>query len=158
MELGLRLGPDPRIVATTTPRPIPLLRDLIGDPMTVVTRGSTYDNLPNLAPGFIARVRKKYEGTRLGRQELHAELLEDVPGALWTGERIEANRLAAAPCDLLRIVVAVDPAVTSGEGANETGIVIAGLGVNGYGYVIEDMSGRMSPDGWARRAVRAYHH
>jgi phage terminase large subunit-like protein len=159
LELGLRLGSSPRIVATTTPRPILLLRQLLCDPMTVVTRGSTYDNIPNLPPEFIARVKKKYEGTRLGRQELHAELLEDVPGgALWTRERIEANRLAVVPCDMVRIVVAVDPAVTSGEGANETGIVVAGLDVNGHGYLIEDLSGRMSPDGWAQRAVRAYHH
>src|SRR5712692_308278 len=157
MELGLRLGPDPRIVATTTPRPIQLLRDLIRDPMTVVTRGSTYDNLPNLAPGFIDRVLKKYEGTRLGRQELHAELLEDVPGALWTRKLIEASRVSAVPCELCRIVVAVDPAVSSGEQSNETGIIIAGLGANGHGYVLQDQSGRLSPDSWAQRAVRGYH-
>src|SRR5713226_309112 len=157
MELGLRLGPDPRIVATTTPRPIQLLRDLIRDPMTVVTRGSTYDNLPNLAPGFIDRVLKKYEGTRLGNQELHAELLEDVPGALWTRKIIEASRVPAFPSELCRIVVAVDPAVSSGEESNETGIIIAGLGANGHGYVLKDLSGRFSPDGWARLAVRGYH-
>jgi phage terminase large subunit-like protein len=124
--------------------------------MTVVTRGSTYDNLPNLAPGFIDRVLKKYEGTRLGRQELHAELLEDVPGALWTRKRIEASRVSAVPCELRRIVVAVDPAVSSGEEANETGIIIAGLGANGHGYVLQDLSGRFSPDAWARLAVRGY--
>jgi phage terminase large subunit-like protein len=125
--------------------------------MTVVTRGSTYDNLPNLAPGFIDRVLKKYEGTRLGRQELHAELLEDVPGALWTRKLIEASRVSAVPCELCRIVVAVDPAVSNGEEANETGIIIAGLGVDGHGYVLKDLSGRFSPDGWARLAVRGYH-
>ena len=158
MELGLRLGPDPRIVATTTPRPIPLLRELIRDPMTVVTRGSTYDNLLNLAPGFIDRVLKKYEGMRLGRQELHAELLEDVPGALWTRELIEASRVPVFPSELRRIVVAVDPAVSNGEESNETGIIVAGVAANGHGYVLEDLSGRLSPDGWARQAVRAYHH
>jgi phage terminase large subunit-like protein len=158
MELGLRLGPDPRIVATTTPRPIPLLRELIRDPMTVVTRGSTYDNLPNLAPGFIDRVLKKYEGTRLGRQELHAELLEDVPGALWTRKLIEASRVPVFPSELRRVVVAVDPAVSSGEESNETGIIVAGVAANGHGYVLEDLSGRLSPDGWARQAVRAYHY
>ena len=126
--------------------------------MTVVTRGSTYDNLPNLAPGFIDRVLKKYEGTRLGRQELHAELLEDVPGALWTRKLIEASRVPAFPSELCRIVVAVDPAVSSGEESNETGIIVAGVAANGHGYVLEDLSGRLSPDGWARQAVRAYHH
>jgi phage terminase large subunit-like protein len=158
LELGLRLGSNPQIVATTTPRPIPLLRQLLRDPMTVVTRGSTFDNIANLPAAFIQRVRTKYEGTRLGRQELYAELLEDVPGALWTRECIEANRLVAAPCDMRRIVVAIDPAATSGEGANETGIIIAGEGIDGNGYVLKDLSGRMPPDAWAQIAVRGYHH
>jgi phage terminase large subunit-like protein len=158
LEFGLRLGPSPRVVGTTTPRPIPLLRQLLRDPMTVVTRGSTYDNIPNLPSTFIARMRNKYDGTRLGRQELHAEMLEDVPGALWTRQLIEANRLSEVPCDVQRIVVAIDPAVASGEGANETGIIVAGLGVDGQGYVKEDMSGRMSPGRWAQMAVHAYHH
>jgi phage terminase large subunit-like protein len=102
-------------------------------------------------------VLKKYEGTRLGRQELHAELLEDVPGALWTRKLIEASRVSAVPCELCRIVVAVDPAVSGGEDSNETGIIIAGLGANGHGYVLQDHSGRLSPDGWAQRAVHGYH-
>jgi phage terminase large subunit-like protein len=101
--------------------------------MTVVTRGSTYDNLPNLAPGFIARMRERYEGTRLGRQELYAELLEDVPGALWTHGLVEGTRVAAVPCELYRIVVAIDPAVTSNEDSNETGILVAGLGADSAG-------------------------
>jgi phage terminase large subunit-like protein len=124
--------------------------------MTVVRRGSTYDNLPNLAPGFIHRVLKKYEGTRLGRQELHAELLEDVPGALWSRKLIEKNRVDASS-ELCRIVVAIDPAVSSGEEANETGIIIAGLGTDGHGYVLRDVSGRLSPDDWAQQAVGGYH-
>ncbi len=158
LELGLCLGLDPRVVATTTPRPIELLRELLRDPRVKVTRGSTYDNLENLAPSFVQRVRTKYEGTRLGRQELHAELLEDVPGALWTRDQLDACRVEAWPRDLYRTVVAIDPAVTGGEDASETGIIIASMSPDGHGYVMKDLSGRMSPDAWARKAVQGYHH
>jgi phage terminase large subunit-like protein len=158
LQLGLRLGPDPRIVATTTPRPIPWLVNLLKDPMTVQTRGSTYDNEFNLPPNYIQRVRAKYEGTRLGRQEVYAEVLEDVPGALWSRELVEASRRSCVPCQLVRIVVAIDPAVTAGEEADETGIIVAGLGEDGRGYLLQDCSGRLSPAGWAQQAVHAYHH
>jgi phage terminase large subunit-like protein len=158
LEFGLRLGTDPRIVATTTPRPIPLLRELIADRRTIVTRGSTYDNSDNLAPGYIARMREKYEGTRLGRQELYAELLEDVPGALWTHGLLGGTRVAACPCEIYRIVVAIDPAVSNHADSNETGIMVVGLGEDGDAYVLEDLSGRFSPAAWAQLAVRAYHH
>jgi predicted phage terminase large subunit-like protein len=157
VEFGLRLGARPRIVATTTPRPIKWIRDRLRDhPMTVVTRGSTYDNAVNLAPSFLDRMKKTYEGTRLGRQELHAEFLEDVPGALWQSENIEEHRVQRAP-DLDRVVIGIDPAVTSGEDAHETGIIIAGKGRDGHAYVIEDLSCRLSPDGWARQAISGYH-
>ncbi len=156
LEFGLRLGNHPRIVATTTPRPIKLIRDLLKDRMTVVTRGSTYDNIANLAPSFLDRMVMKYENTRLGRQELYAELLEDVPGALWQRQIIDQHRVPRVP-DLTRIVVGIDPAMTSGEDANETGIIIAGKGRDGQAYVLDDLSCRLSPDGWARRAVSAYH-
>ena len=155
LEFGLRLGSRPRIVATTTPRPIKLIRDLLQDPMTVVTRGSTYDNAANLAPSFMERMAKKYEGTRLGRQELHAEMLDDVPGALWQRQNIEQHRVSRVP-DLVRIIVGVDPAMTSGEDANETGIIIAGKSRDGHVYVLEDLSCRLSPDAWGRRAVSGY--
>jgi len=155
LEFGLRLGARPRIVATTTPRPIKLIRDLLQDPMTVVTRGTTYDNAANLAPSFMERMAKKYEGTRLGRQELHAEMLDDVPGALWQRPNIEQYRVARVP-DLVRIIVGVDPAMTSGEDANETGIIVAGKSRDGHVYVLEDLSCRLSPDGWGRRAVSGY--
>jgi predicted phage terminase large subunit-like protein len=154
--LGLRLGTDPRVVATTTPRPTPLIRELMADPATSVTRGSTYDNAANLAPAFLQTIIRRYEGTRLGRQELLAELLTDVDGALWTHAMLDAHRVQVAP-DMARIVVAIDPAVTSGEQADETGIVVAGKGVDGHGYVLADLTCRLSPDGWARRAVNAYH-
>jgi predicted phage terminase large subunit-like protein len=155
LELGLRLGDHPRIVATTTPRPIKLIRDLLKDRMTVVTRGSTYDNMANLAPSFFDRMVMKYENTRLGRQELYAELLEDVPGALWQRQTIDQHRVTRAP-DLVRIIVGIDPAMTSGEDANETGIIVVGKGRDRQAYVLDDLSCRLSPDGWARRAVSAY--
>jgi len=155
LMLGLRLGANPRAVVTTTPKPQRLLRDLIADPGTRVTRASTYENRANLPPAFLDQILRRYQGTRLGRQELDAELIEDVPGALWTRDVIEAARLRAAP-DLKRVVVAIDPAATSQEGSDETGIVVAGLGGDGQGYVLEDLSLRASPEGWARRAVEAY--
>ena len=153
LMFGLRLGADPRSVVTTTPRPTKLIRELIAAPTTAVTTGSTYDNLENLAPAFAEQIIRKYEGTRLGRQELLAEILTDTPGALWTYAMFEDRRPAP---DLARVVVAIDPAVTSGEDADETGILVCGLGVDGRGYVRADRTCRLSPDGWARRAVQAY--
>lgn len=154
--MGLRLGANPRAVVTTTPRPVRIVRDLLTDPTVAVTRGSTYENAANLAPAFMAQIIAKYEGTRLGRQELQGDLLDDVPGALWTRANLDATRVAKAP-DLRRVVVAIDPAVTSGESADETGIVVAGAGVDDQFYVLADLTCRLSPDGWARRAVKAYH-
>ena len=123
----------------------------------MVTRGSTYENRAFLAPAFLDQIVRRYEGTRLGRQELEAELLDDVPGALWTRGRIEAVRVTVAPA-LRRIVVAIDPAASSGEDADETGIIVAGLGEDGHGYVLDDASGRLPPQGWAERAVALYRH
>jgi phage terminase large subunit-like protein len=156
LMLGLRLGRDPRCVVTTTPKPVPLIRRLLADKRVALTRGSTYENARNLAPAFLDQIVRRYEGTRLGRQELEAELLEDVPGALWTRAVIERCRVPAAPT-LRRIVVAIDPATSTGEGADETGIVVAGLGLDGQGYVLDDLSGRYAPHEWARRAIAAYH-
>ena len=132
-----------------------MIRDLVRDPICVVTRGSSYENRTNLAPAFLDQIIRKYEGTRLGRQELEAELLEDTPGALWSHGSIEASRLRVAP-EMTRVVVAIDPAVTSGEEADETGIVVAGKGQNGHGYVLADISGRYPPLEWARLAIAAY--
>ncbi len=156
LMFGLRLGAHPQVCVTTTPRPTPLIRGMLSSPNTAVTRGSTYENRANLAPSFFKHVITKYEGTRLGRQELNAEVLDDTPGALWTRERIEGSRVRAAP-DLARIVVAIDPAVTSAEGSDETGIICAGIGVNGHGYVLEDASMRGTPSAWAQAAVALYH-
>lgn len=156
LEFGLRAGSDPRIVATTTPRPIPLIRALVADSKTVVTRGATWENIGNLAPQAIERLREKYEGTRLGRQELYAEILDDVEGALWQRQLIERGRVREA-AELIRVVVAIDPAVTSGEDSDETGIIVAGVGRDRHGYVLADLTCRESPDTWARRAVAAYY-
>lgn len=154
--LGLRLGSEPRALVTTTPRPTKLVRSLLSDANTVTTRGSTYDNRDNLAPSYFASIITRYEGTRMGRQELMGELVDDVPGALWTLSLLDGLRVQAAP-DLARVIVAVDPAVTSGAESDETGIVVVGIGADGHGYVLADRSCRMSPDGWARRAAQAYH-
>src|SRR6266550_307330 len=155
LMFGLRLGQDPRCIVTTTPRPIKLVRELLADPTVAVTRGRTADNTDHLAPAFLAQIVRRYEGTRLGRQELDGELLDDMPGALWTHALIDAARVTAHP-QLIRIVVAIDPAATSGEHADETGIVVVGRDTDGHGYVLEDASGRYAPLEWARAAIRAY--
>jgi predicted phage terminase large subunit-like protein len=152
---GLRLGHDPRVVVTTTPKPVRLIRELLARADVQVTRGSTFENAENLAPAALAQLKDRYEGTRLGRQELYADVLDDVPGALWQRKAIDDTRLQTAP-DLERVVVAIDPAVTSGEDSDETGIVVAGRGVDGRGYVLADRTCRLSPDGWAKRACAAY--
>ena len=160
LMFGLRMmGPEgtgPRAVVTTTPRPIRLLRELLADPKVVVTRGTTYDNRKYLAPAFFGQIVRKYEGTRLGRQELDAEILEDLPGALWSRGLIEACRSSVAPAELVRVVVAIDPAARSGETANETGIIVAGKDGEGRGWVLADLSGRYPPAEWAKAAIAAY--
>ena len=155
LQMGLRLGSDPRVVVTTTPRPTPIVRALASSPTTRITRGRTADNARNLAPGVVAALTARYGATRLGRQELDGEILDDAPGALWTWAMIEAGRVTVAPA-LQRVVVAIDPAVTSHEGSDETGIVVAGLGWDGRVYVLADASGRYAPTEWAHVAVAAY--
>lgn len=154
-QFGLRLGQAPQIAIATTPRPTPLLRRIIADKNTVITRGTTYDNLKNLAPTVQTAILARYEGTRLGRQELFGEMLDDVPGALWTMSLIDDNRVAEAP-QMTRIVVAIDPAVTSGENADETGIVVVGRGEDGDAYVLADRTIRDTPNAWANKAIAAF--
>lgn len=206
LQFGFRLGSDPRGVITTTPKPLPIIKELMADDrelpehrrgekwngQTVVTRGSTYDNRANLAPKFFQQVVSTYEGTRLGRQELEAEILEDMPGALWARTNLDRNRIqaplfpgifdeagvlpgdevkirdiemlrgfadsiiAAVPEDLTRIVVAVDPNTSNNEGSDEIGIVVAGKGLSGRGYILADCSMRGSPNEWASAAVVAH--
>lgn len=155
-QFGLRLGTSPRAMVTTTPRPTPLVRQILAS--AVVTRGSTYDNRANLAASFFNKIISRFEGTRLGRQELNAEILDDVPGALWTREMIDKAQVRSVP-ELHRIVVAVDPSGTSGEDddGDWIGIVAAGKSVDGNAYVLADRSCKLSPDGWGRRAVQTYH-
>jgi len=206
-QFGLRLGEHPQVAIATTPRPTPLLKRIIADEHTVVTKGTTYDNLANLAPTVRFAILQKYEGTRLGRQELMGELLDDVEGALWHAALIDEHRVGwqhlknlksprqespsqpspqslpnlpgltnqqgydasatAAPdektsekseqVEIVRIVVAIDPAVTSGENSDETGIIVVGKGDDNHGYVLADLTCKDTPLGWARRAVQAWH-
>lgn len=159
LEFGLRLGSNPRVVITTTPRPIPIIKQLLEDSAVIDRVVSTYANIHNLAPSYIDRVIKRFEGTRLGRQELHGQLLEDVPGALWTRAIIESSRLTQHPA-LSRVVVGVDPHASTGE----TGIIVAGIGpctCKGkselHGFVIDDLSSGGSPDTWGRQVATGYH-
>jgi len=154
---GLRLGSDPRCLVTSTPRPTALIRELVAKESTVQTVSSTYANRANLAPAFLEEILAAYEGTRLGRQEIYGEILEDVPGALWNHALLDELRLPSAPRDLERIVVAVDPAVGCGEEGDETGIVVVARDEAENGYVLADLSGRYPPSEWAKRVVDAYH-
>ena len=159
LMFGLRIGARPRVVVTTTPKPRRWLKALVAMERTRVSRASTYDNLDNLAPTFAETIISRYEGTRLGRQEIHAEILDDVEGALWTWDLIEATRWPPITIDasraLVRKVVAVDPAGSQGAGSDETGIVVAGRTETDYA-VLDDRSGHYSPHGWATAAHRAY--
>ena len=155
LMFGLRLGRDPRAVVTTTPRPTALIKALLADPHVAVTRGRTAENAENLAPAFLDQIVRRYQGTRLGRQELEAEMLEDAAGALWSRALIEAARVTQVPA-LRRVVVAIDPAAGSGEHSDETGIVVAGRDEAGHGYVLADLSGRYAPTEWAKAAVAAF--
>ena len=157
LQFGLRLGRRPQVFVTTTPKTTKLIRNILDDDKTTVSTGSTYDNAANLADTFLDAVRKTYEGTRLGRQELYAEILDEASGALW-------NRTLLASCEvdkddvptLNRIVVSIDPAVTANAESDMTGIVVAGVDVNGRAYVLEDHTGRYTPQQWASKAVELY--
>ena len=155
LMLALRLGDDPRCVVTTTPKPIKLLRNIVAEPSTVVTRGSTYENINNLAGTFFDQIIRQYEGTRTGRQEINAELLEEAEGALWKRVWLDDGRVAKSP-ELKRIVVAIDPAGTSNDSSDETGIVAGGVDGENHGYLLADRSGRYTPDGWAKAAIALY--
>lgn len=153
LQFGLRLGERPRQVITTTPRPIALLKRILNDPATAVTHATSRDNALNLAPAFVDHVLSRYAGTRLGRQEIEGEIVEDRPDALWSRALIEQCRIAEPP-PLARIVVAVDPPVSSGERADACGLVAAGRGDGGLIYVIADESvAGLSPAAWASRAI-----
>ncbi|MDP1701277.1 MAG: terminase family protein [Aestuariivirga sp.] len=157
LQFALRLGENPRAVITTTPRPIPLLKRLLADDGTVTSRSTTFDNSRNLAKPFLDEVLKRYGETTLGRQELHGELIEDDPGAIFKRDHIENARVSCAP-ELKRVVVAVDPPAGFGKKNNACGIVCAGLGVDGRCYVLDDCSAQgLRPAQWARKIVALYH-
>lgn len=156
LSFALRLGDTPQCIITTTPRPIELIQNLVSDEDVHVTRGSTFDNEKNLSPAFIKNIRKNFDGTRLGAQELYGEILAQTEGALWTHEQLEKLKVKEVPV-LQRIVVAIDPATTHHAGSDETGIVAVGLGHDGRAYVLEDLSGKLPPGEWARRAVTCFH-
>jgi phage terminase large subunit-like protein len=160
LQFGLRLGEHPRQILTTTPRPLPLLKKMLNDPYVRVTKGKTFDNKDNLAETFMHQIEQRFGGTRLGRQELDGEILDDMPGALWQRSNIDANRVQEVPQDLERVIVAVDPSTSNNEGSDENGIIVVGLArdADGYarGYVLEDASLKGSPEEWARKAVHMY--
>jgi len=177
---GLRLGDNPQALATTTPRPVPLVKSILADARSdekpngtvAVTGGSTYENAKNLAKSFLDKIVRKYEGTRLGDQELLGKLLLDIPGALWSARLIEEARIIVRPddpnpplsdLDLYRVAVGVDPMAKNPEdeedldNPSETGIIVAGLGPRDEGYILADESMAGTPAEWGAGAVRAYH-
>lgn len=168
LQFGLRLGTNPRVMVTTTPRPLQLVKSLMADRASIISRSSTYANRGNLAAAFLEKMERAYEGTRLGRQELHGEVLTDTPNALWTLANIDEHRRRPADIPAMeRIVVAIDPAASNNPGSDETGIVVAGKGVDGHGYVLDDLSMKGIPVGqrtaggkhelgWADVAINAY--
>ena len=158
LQFCLRLGKHPKVCVTTTPKPTKLVRQLTKDPSTRVTTGSTFDNAANLADTYLKAVKDQYEGTRLGRQELYAEVMEEAEGALWTTQMLDDAQIDRDKVPSLnRIVVSIDPAVTANKESDMTGIVVAGVDVNGKGYVLGDYTDRLSPQGWASKAIELYH-
>lgn len=158
LNLALRLGEKPRMIITTTPRHLPLLKELLQDKtgQVHVTRGSTYDNAENLSPFYIDFIKKQYQGQRLAAQEIHGELVETKQGALWTSRLLDDVQVKTVPVDLSRIVIAIDPALTSHEDSDETGIIVAGQGINNCAYVLADLSGHYAPSTWAEIVAHAY--
>jgi len=158
LQFGLRLG-NPRGIITTTPRPIPIIKQLLSADNVVVTSGSTYDNRENLADSFFDSIIKKYEGTRQGLQELNAKLLDDNPNALWKLDMIVDHRIAKIePHKVIkRTVVAIDPNASNNENSDEIGIVVAAIDGFGHGYILEDGSMSGSPKEWATQAIELYH-
>ena len=159
---GFRVkGPKLQGVITTTPKPLKVFKEIVTDLSTVVTRGSSYENRSNINEVYYEKVIAPYEGTRLGRQEIEAEILEDTPGALWTAALIGQLRVRRQDVRwdmIVRIVLAIDPAVTATEDSDETGMVIAALVKSGHVLVLEDLSMRDSPAAWAKAAVSRFRH
>ena len=158
LMFGLRLGDKPQCVITTTPKPSKIIKDLMARQDVCVTTGNTFENEDNLADSALAMLKERYEGTSLGRQELYAEIIEEFEGALWSNTMIEETRLSEdTDRELKKIVVAIDPAVTSNANSYETGIIVVGSDHTDQFYVLDDYSGIYSPDKWARLAVNVYY-
>lgn len=162
LQFCLRLGKHPQVCVTTTPKPTKLVRDILKNPKTTVTYGSTFDNSANLASTYLDAVKSQYEGTRLGRQELYAEILDEASGALWNRQtlsqcEVEVDDPVAFAETLARVVVSVDPAVSSNSESDMTGIVVAGIDINGVCYILQDATDRYTPEGWAAKAIELYH-
>ena len=155
MRFALRLSDDPRCLVTTTPKPMAIIKEIIKEEGTVLTTGSSYDNQANLTPQFFDQILSRYENTRIGRQEIHAELLDEAEGSLWKRDWIENTRVGECP-NLLRIVVALDPAVTKNKESDETGIVVCGIDDKNELYVLDDSSGRYTPQQWGGEAIALY--
>ena len=162
LQFCLRLGKHPQICVTTTPKPTKLVRDILKNSKTVVTYGSTFDNSANLAATYLEAVKSQYDGTRLGRQELYAEILDEASGALWNRQtlvecEIDVDNPVEFAETLARVVVSVDPAVSSNAESDMTGIIVAGMDINGICYVLQDATDRYTPEGWAAKAIELYH-
>jgi phage terminase large subunit-like protein len=157
LQFTLRLGRHPRVFITTTPKPTKLLRNIVKNPKTVLSKGSMYDNAANLADTFLEAIKTTYEGTRLGRQEIYAEVLDEASGALWSRSLLERCEIEKDKVpDLSRIVVAIDPAITSNEESDKTGIIVAGVDINGKAYILADHTGQYTPQEWASLAIKLY--
>ena len=160
LMFGLRLGKNPQVIVTTTPRPIPIIKKLFSrkDKDVFITQGSTFENQNNLAESALEQFKDRYEGTRLGRQELYAEILDDVDGALWKHFQLEECRIKKEEVpELRRIVVAVDPAVTANANSDETGIIVAGVDEDDKYFILDDKSGKFTPDNWARLVIEQFY-
>ncbi|MBA4750297.1 MAG: DNA-packaging protein [Alphaproteobacteria bacterium] len=159
LMFSLRKGTHPRVIVTTTPRPSPLLKELLArqGQDVFVTRGATFDNAPNLAKSFLQEIQERYAHTRLGAQELYGELIEETHNSLWSQAILRACYQEVPP-PLVRVVVAVDPAVTSHKNSDETGIIVAGRDAGGRAFILDDLSGRYRPQEWATKAIAAFHH
>jgi len=158
VQMALRLGNNPQKVITTTPKPIPMLRKIAKNSRTVVTTGSTYDNANNLAKDFIISIEDQFKNTRVGRQEIYAEILDDAPGALWPRALIEKQRWREEfghPPKMQRVVMGIDPATTNTEESDDTGIIIVGKGIDGQGFVLADASIHGTADEWGKAAIQA---
>lgn len=154
----LRLGVNAQAIVTTTPKPRPLIKSLVKDKTVRVTTGSTFENKENLAPNVLRRFIEKYDNTRLGKQELYAEILDDLEGALWNNDMLNVciYKGDISKIEFEKVVVAIDPAGSTNKDSDETGIIVVGR-ILGHYYVLEDGSGKYSPDGWANKAVHLYY-